>query len=440
MKKDNIEFLSGLDSILSSKFSKSLWIIPFLIGSFFLCLILWLSLSQVDVIAPSQGKTIPSSRMIYIQPKETSIVKKVFVKNGQRVKKGEILLEFQDNMETIDNNGIKIKYQIALSKKLYYKALIDYIKEETKVDKIETKELLSSFLKRINSELESSIFSFDTEVSSLKMKIEKISFEKKMIETEFQKQLKILPYIEYKLTQMKSLVSKGLESEIILKDLEKEYIERQQNIKIKKEEKSKLNTQLKIAKKELSLFKSNTLEEYIKKYSEVSNEIESLIPDLQRSNYLLQIKTIIAPQNGEIYNLKNITEGKVLQSGEVIMEIIPEKSPLEVEAKVLNRDIGFINVGQKVKVKIDSFKFTKYGYIQGVITNIEKSSILDENLGEVYPIIVELSTNKMKIDDKYVTLKPGMTCSVDIKIGKRRLIEYIISPMIRYKDEALKEK
>ena len=80
--------------------------------------------------------------------------------------------------------------------------------------------------------------------------------------------------------------------------------------------------------------------------------------------------------------MNNGTSGRVVQSGEVIMELIPTSSPLEVEAKVLNRDIGFVHVGQEVKVKIDSFKFTKYGYIEGVVTNIAKSSILDEKLGE----------------------------------------------------------
>lgn len=73
-------------------------------------------------------------------------------------------------------------------------------------------------------------------------------------------------------------------------------------------------------------------------------------------------------------------------------------------------------------------------------TNIAKSSILDEKLGEIYPVLIELKKDTMRIDDKNIKLIPGMTCSVDIKIGKRRLIEYIISPMIRYKDEALREQ
>ncbi|RXJ97334.1 hypothetical protein CRV00_00405 [Malaciobacter molluscorum] len=147
-----------------------------------------------------------------------------------------------------------------------------------------------------------------------------------------------------------------------------------------------------------------------------------------------------ATENGTIYNLTNTNSGKVVQSGEIIMQLIPNDAPLEVEAKVLNKDIGFVKQGQRVKVKLDSFKFTKYGYINGKVINIEKASILDENLGEIYPVIIRLDKDKMKIDDKIVKLIPGMTCSVDIKIGKRRLIEYIISPMIRYKDEALREK
>lgn len=168
--------------------------------------------------------------------------------------------------------------------------------------------------------------------------------------------------------------------------------------------------------------------------------LKSLIPEVNKSDYLLQSKAIVASEDGMIYNLNNSTSGRVVQSGEIIMELIPSSSPLEVEAKVLNRDIGFIHLNQRVKVKLDSFKFTKYGYIEGRITNIAKASILDENLGEVYPVIIELKEDKMKVDDQFVKLIPGMTCTVDIKIGKRRLIEYIISPMIRYKDEALREK
>lgn len=318
--------------------------------------------------------------------------------------------------------------------------MLKYIDTNNKEKEIENNEISPTLLKLVNDKLNSHISSYYTEVKSLNSKIEKVVFEKKMIETEVKKLLKLLPFTQYKLEQMKKLVEKGLEPEISLKDLEEKYIEEKSNISIKEDEINKLSIQYEISKQELIQFKNNTKKELLEEFNKTTDELSTTLPEVNKSNYLLESKVIYAIEDGFIYNLNNGTSGRVVQSGEVIMELIPTSSPLEVEAKVLNRDIGFVHVGQEVKVKIDSFKFTKYGYIEGVVTNIAKSSILDEKLGEIYPVLIELKKDTMRIDDKNIKLIPGMTCSVDIKIGKRRLIEYIISPMIRYKDEALREQ
>lgn len=440
MKKENSDFLSGIESILSTRPSKLLWLVPSLIGMLVLFIILWLTFSQIDVIAPSLGKTIPSSRMILIQAKETSTIEKINVKNGQSVKKGDLLVEFRNNVENFDNSSMKAKYETLLLKKIFLEEMLKYIDTNNKEKEIENNEISPNLLKLVNDKLNSHISSYYTEVKSLNAKIEKVVFEKKMIETEVKKLLKLLPFTQYKLEQMKKLVEKGLEPEISLKDLEEKYIEEKSNISIKEDEINKLSIQYEISKQELIQFKNNTKKELLEEFNKTTDELSTTLPEVNKSNYLLESKVIYAIEDGFIYNLNNGTSGRVVQSGEVIMELIPTSSPLEVEAKVLNRDIGFVHVGQEVKVKIDSFKFTKYGYIEGVVTNIAKSSILDEKLGEIYPVLIELKKDTMRIDDKNIKLIPGMTYSVDIKIGKRRLIEYIISPMIRYKDEALREQ
>ncbi|MDN5053062.1 HlyD family type I secretion periplasmic adaptor subunit [Aliarcobacter butzleri] len=440
MKKENSDFLIGIESILSTRPSKLLWLVPSLIGMLVLFIILWLTFSQIDVIAPSLGKTIPSSRMILIQAKETSTIEKINVKNGQSVKKGDLLVEFRNNVENFDNSSMKAKYETLLLKKIFLEEMLKYIDTNNKEKEIENNEISPTLLKLVNDKLNSHISSYYTEVKSLNAKIEKVVFEKKMIETEVKKLLKLLPFTQYKLEQMKKLVEKGLEPEISLKDLEEKYIEEKSNISIKEDEINKLSIQYEISKQELIQFKNNTKKELLEEFNKTTDELSTTLPEVNKSNYLLESKVIYAIEDGFIYNLNNGTSGRVVQSGEVIMELIPTSSPLEVEAKVLNRDIGFVHVGQEVKVKIDSFKFTKYGYIEGVVTNIAKSSILDEKLGEIYPVLIELKKDTMRIDDKNIKLIPGMTCSVDIKIGKRRLIEYIISPMIRYKDEALREQ
>lgn len=119
MKKENSDFLSGIESILATRPSKLLWLIPSLIGALVLFIILWLTFSQIDVIASSAGKTIPSSRMILIQSKDTSTIEKIYVKNGQSVKKGDLLVEFKNNVENFDNNSIQVKYEVLLLKKYF---------------------------------------------------------------------------------------------------------------------------------------------------------------------------------------------------------------------------------------------------------------------------------------------------------------------------------
>lgn len=440
MKKENIDFLSGLEAVLSHRPAKMLWMIPTFIGILVVMIILWLIISQIDVIAPAQGKTIPNSRMVLIQPKDISIIDKIYVKNGQSVKKGDLLVEFKDKIENFEKNSVNAKYKNLIAEKLFLDNYISYIKTK-KINKITSnKELPLEILTMVNFKLNTNILSYENDTLSFQMKIQKINYEKKMVESELAKQQKLLPYTKHNLDQLKELVLKGYESEMSLQDMEKEYIKENENIKIKIAEKNKLQAQLNISQKELEQFKNNTLKDLLKRQNEVSNELTTLEPEVDKSNYILSTKSIKATVDGTIYNLINSNKDKVVQSGEVIMKLIPNNTPLEVEAKVLNKDIGFVNIGQKVKVKLDSFKFTKYGYIEGEVVNIEKASILDEKLGEIYPVIIRLSKDTMKVDNKFIKLIPGMTCSVDIKIGKRRLIDYIISPMIRYKDEALREK
>ncbi len=440
MKTEHNEYRRGIDSIVNERPSNTLWIIPSLIGALVVVIFVWLCISQVDVITPSLGKTIPNSRMVLIQATDLSTIDEIHVKNGERIKKGDVLIKFKSNIESFDNTSIKAKYENLLAEKLFLKNYIAFINTKKVISSVKNNELSLDVLKRLNLKLSSHISSYKSEDFSLKTKVEKIKYEKEMLNTDIEKKSKLIVFTKENLHNITLLVNNGLEAELTLKDIEKEYIEQIEDIKIKESEKDKLNAQYKITRKEQEQFRNNSLKDSIQKLTEVSNELNTLNPEVKKSEYALKLKSVISPISGTIYNLRNPTIGKVIQSGEVIMEIIPSDSPLEVEAKVLNRDIGFIYIGQKVKVKFDSFKFTKYGYIEGVITNIEKASILDETLGEIYPIIVELEKDEMLIDNRMVKLIPGMTAAVDIKIGKRRLIEYILSPMVRYKDEALREK
>ena len=106
----------------------------------------------------------------------------------------------------------------------------------------------------------------------------------------------------------------------------------------------------------------------------------------------------------------------------------------------VNKDIGFIHIGQSVQVKVDSFTYTKYGYLKGEVVNIGADAILDESTGYYYPVVIELKNKEILVEDKYVPVISGMTVVADIKVGTRRVIDYFLTNFIEYQSEAMRER
>jgi hemolysin D len=156
------------------------------------------------------------------------------------------------------------------------------------------------------------------------------------------------------------------------------------------------------------------------------------------------------------------TVGGVVTPAQQLMTIVPIDSHLEAEAMISNRDIGFVSDGQQAEVKIDTFNFTRYGLLQGKVVSVPQDAIVrdkpnakagDKKFGGalsdssepegqelLYSARVSLEGSKMQIEDRIVNLAPGMAVTVEIKTGTRRLIEYLMSPLLSYQQESLREK
>jgi hemolysin D len=120
--------------------------------------------------------------------------------------------------------------------------------------------------------------------------------------------------------------------------------------------------------------------------------------------------------------------------------VVPQDVPVEVEARVENKDIGFVRKGQQVEVKVETFPFTLYGTIPGRVLTVSDDAAWIEKVGLVYPIRVGLERSTLEVDGKRVRLSPGMAVTVEIKTGQRRVIEYLLSPLLRSMKESLRER
>ena len=181
----------------------------------------------------------------------------------------------------------------------------------------------------------------------------------------------------------------------------------------------------------------------VKEVSELSHNISALSASLAEiSNKRLQIekqKQILkAPIDGYVNTIFTHTIGGVVTPAEKIMTIVPKDAKMQIKAQVLNQDVGFVENGMPVSIKVDTYNFQKYGILNGVVTVVSPNSVKDEHLGDIYEVYIEPKNTTLMVEGKEQTIKYGMTTTNEIKIGKRRIIEFFIYPLIKYMDESIK--
>lgn len=177
-----------------------------------------------------------------------------------------------------------------------------------------------------------------------------------------------------------------------------------------------------------------TLSQILEKQKQIK-EYEST---MQKAMQNLKYQSIISPVDGSVAALGVNTIGGVVNKSQSIMSIVPKDTELLIEANVANKDIGFIYEGQEVSIKVDTFSFQKYGTINGTVEKISPDAYEDEKYGLVYKVKIKPETTTMQIEGKEMNLSSGMGVTAEIKTGKRRVIDFLIEPLIKYTDEALK--
>ena len=387
----------------------------------------WLILAKVDVVVSAQGKVIPSGEIKILKPLESGVVSKIFVKESDRVKKGDILIQIdptvtdasllskQDDLAVIDSDIV----------------LLEALISESNLSKDELNKLNSSQLSLYNSQKQILASTYE----SNKAKLNSAKLDIKANESEVNR----LSLLLGKEEEAKARLQKVLD--LIAK---KEYEEISKNIINLKEQKDialyrlkesnkKLEEIIEENQKAIKTIKSSWIETSLNKEKE-KRELGAQINAILFSNKTQQIKS---PVDGFVGKLLIHTEGGVVSPNDNLISIVPSDAPLIIKANVLNKDIGFLKLGQEVAVKIDTFSFQKYGLLHGNIIEISKDAIEDERLGLIYEIKIKPKSLDIKVEGETKRLEIGMSVIAEVKTGKRRVIELFIYPIIKYMDEGL---
>jgi hemolysin D len=186
--------------------------------------------------------------------------------------------------------------------------------------------------------------------------------------------------------------------------------------------------------------KSEFRRQVLERHEEASRRQAAVRQELIKAETRTRAHTISAPVDGVVQQLAIHNVGAVVTPAQELMVIVPQDGALEVEAFLENKDIGFVEVGQQAEIKIDTFPFTRYGTLAGRVVDLSKDAVADEHKGLVYKMRVVMESSQIRVNGKPVALSPGMSVSVESKTGTRRMIEFFLSPLLRYADESVRER
>ncbi|WP_417325508.1 HlyD family type I secretion periplasmic adaptor subunit [Halarcobacter sp.] len=443
---EDLEFVYSSYSNANETPSKVANLTFIFIISFFTLAILWAAFAEVDELARGNGKVIPSDKIQRVQSLDGGIISEILVKDGESVKKGTPLMKidttrFQATLEESKQEYISL---LAVRQRLEAEASLDLTKpvptlefpKEVLEDKSGYDKLEQTLLSNRYEELKSSIDVLETQRGQKRQELREIKNTIKNLKKSF-------ALIKEQRETIQKLVRRGVKSRYDLLNIEKEYTDVS----------SELETALlSVTRSELAIQEAKSrVDEKLNNFrAEASNTLQETVGMISRFEARLvgdkdkvAKTTISSPVDGIVKQLYFNTIGGVIQPGVDLVEIVPQSDILLVEAKIDPKDIAFINPSQKAIVKITAYDFSIYGGLDAKIVEISADSIVDKESKEgksYYRVIVKTEKNYLERNGEKLPIIPGMVASVDIITGKKTILDFILKPILKVKQNALHER
>ncbi len=399
--------------------------------------ILYAYFSHMDVVVSSTGRVTTSERSKVVQPLEAGVVRKIRVRDGQAVKAGDVLVELDPTSSDADAERLDRELQEAKADVSRLEALLDG-RDEFEVDASLPQEVVANQEAMLaNKQLE-----LDAKVSSMDAEIAKRQADRDAVATNLRQLQASLTLIKKRHEMREELAKTGHIAELGLIDTRLELANQEKEVAVQEQRLAEASAAIRSAVQQKALalaeFNSKATAELV----EATKNRDNIVKELTKAQQRSKLQALRAPINGVVQQLAVFTEGGVVTQAQVLMVIVPDNESIEVEAKVANKDIGHIRVGQRVINKVETYDFTRYGYIEGEVQWVGRDAMVDEQLGPVYPVRIKLSQTETPniVGGQRGTVTAGMSVTSDIRIGDRRMLEYFLAPLLRYKEESLRER
>jgi hemolysin D len=410
--------------------------------------LLWAVFGKIDIVATASGKIVPDGRTKVIQSVETARVTAIRVTDGSRVKAGDTLLELDSVASSADRARLRddfVESALAVSRAQALLASMDiggaqhiddFIGEDTALE-------LKASVSRIARE---QMF-LDGEIAEFRAKLARLDAAIRQSEAE-------LSTVGAAVSRLKATLEIARTREADLHELAErqyvsrhEFLERQQSriemdgeLAAQQSRLGEIRAAVTSARRQREEYVTTTRRDTLDKLNAATQKTAELRQEFTKADARDRVMTLRAPVDGTVQQLAMHTIGGVAAAAQPLMVIVPADHAAQVEAFIENRDVGFVKPGQFAAVKIEAFPYTRYGTLPAEVVDVSRDAIEDEKRGLIYAVRLRLRQTTISVDGGQRTLSPGMAASVEVRTGRRRLIEYFLSPLLTRVDESLRER
>jgi len=438
-KGDNLEyeFLSPALEIEETPPSPARRVLIWAIFAMLILTFLWSYFGKVDEVAVARGKVIPDGRVKVIQPMETGVIKAIHVEEGQRVKEGQMLIELDPTIKQADVASTAKALSIHVTDKERLMEELNGEKTGNRQEAIGNGRKAKGIFELQNKLKEARESEYKAREDALRLIIsqrENALFAAEAILTKLEKTYAILKEQE---DAYRNLYKHEYISKMDLLNKQMEFHSAEQELEAQKRIARQAKDSLEEARKNLDALKKEREKGILSDIVDREKSITAIEGEVIKAKKRYELEKLCSPVAGTVHGLASYTVGGVVTPAQPIVTVVPDGTPLIIEAMALNKDIGFLKVGQEAEVKLDTFPFQKYGTIKGKVVFISPDAFEDEKLGPVYKMKVELEKPSINVDGNGILVSPGMAVTVEVKTNKRRVIEFFLSPIVKYAKESL---
>lgn len=404
-------------------------------------LLAWAFWGQLDIVASAQGKLVPATQIKIVQPAEAGVVKAILVGEGDAVRKDQVLIRMDAALSEADSLSIETEYQV----------------HRLSLRRVEA-ELSGAPLQRFHDDPERVYFQVSAQHEANRLAlgaaISEAASQMKRAEHEMaaarqiqSKLAQTLPHYQSQEKAFAELAEQGFSGKILAADKARERIEKEQDLRVQEAQILAAQATIDQTRKRISQLQADYRQRLQAERMQVGSRLRQLTQERAKLAHRARLLELRAPQDGVIKNLATHTVGSVVSQGSILMTLVPVSENLLAEVWVRNDDIGFVAPGQPVRIKLAAFPFQKYGMLDGRIAQVSADAAEElakqdpAQAGQLfYKARVALLAPHLLSDEQRHRLSPGMQVTAEITLGRRSVMEYLLSPVSRAFQQAGRER